>query len=241
MSSAANDLPFQHASQDLQAAAEMILLDQQACIKPGQESLSTPRAGSLASKKPSAQLLTLPDLETSVVGVSGRPQAGKDVFADYILATYAGVTKINFSDPIIDEVNSWLLPQQRQITASNKSRPACRKLLQAWGRARRNENEQHWVDTVKGRVLSALQDYSLVIVAGVRALSDLELIEALGGVCIRVERPDNPYSAEDAIETALDDQVGRMLTLQNPQQGNLAAYHGNIEALLSGPLSAAAN
>lgn len=180
--------------------------------------------------EPLPELLPLPELSISVVGVAGKPRSGKDVFAEYMLSRYAGVERLNFSDPIIGEVNDWLSQYDRLITPANKSHPLHRTLLQVWGRARREEYEGYWVRSLREAV--AASGAQLVIVAGVRAPSDLELIEELGGVCLRVERPGNPYVAEDPIEAALVGLDDRMLTLVNPCEDELEPYVQNIEAML---------
>ena len=187
---------------------------------------------------PSASSLKpLPSLSHQVVGVSGKPHSGKDVFADYMIANYERVERLNFSDPIIEEVNLWLAKSGRCITAGNKSHPAHRKLLQVWGRARRLEEEDYWTSRLIASVTRAKRRSDLVIVAGVRAPSDLALVESSGGVCLRVERPGNPYQAEDAIEQALDDHADQMIGLLNPSENDLEAYVSNIELLLKSGLS----
>jgi len=178
------------------------------------------------------ELKKLPELTVSIIGVSGRPHSGKDVFADYLLSHYQGVARLNFSDPIIAEANRWLALKGRRITAANKSNPLHRRLLQLWGRSRRFECEQYWVRSLHQAVQDAQKESQLVIVAGVRAESDLALIEQIGGICLRVTRPGNPYRAEDPIEAALDCHLGRMTELFNPAEDDLGPYILNIEALI---------
>lgn len=175
--------------------------------------------------------LPLPEgLSANLVGVSGKPRSGKDVFAEYICANYEGVERLNFSDPILSEVNGWLRPSGRLITQANKSNPLHRTLLQVWGRARRFEYEQYWVRSLRQAIEGS--EAQLVIACGVRAPSDLELVEELGGICLRVVRPGNPYEAEDPIEAALSGYEDRLRELTNPSEDDLAPYVQNIEALL---------
>lgn len=180
--------------------------------------------------EPLPELMELPEMSVRVLGVAGKPRSGKDVFAEYMLSRYKGVERLNFSDPIIQEVNDWLAQYERMITPANKSHPLHRRLLQVWGRARREEYEDYWVRSLREAISASPAE--LVIVCGVRAPSDLELIEELEGVCLRVERPGNPYQAEDPIEAALSGCEDRMSTLTNPSEDDLDPYVQNIEALL---------
>ena len=177
-------------------------------------------------------LRKLPPLTVKIVGICGRPQSGKDVFADWMITNYQGVERMNFSDPIIEEVNQWLQKSGRKITPGNKSHPLHRKLLQLWGRGRRLENENYWTDSLRKKI--AASKASLVIVAGVRAPSDLALIREMGGDCLRISRPGNPYSAEDPIERALDDY--RIDEIINPFENDLGPYTDNIEKSLQAGL-----
>lgn len=174
----------------------------------------------------------LPETAPHLIGLSGKPRSGKDVVADYLIERYASVAKINFSEPIIEEVNQMITPHK--ITESNKSDSDYRALLQAWGTARREEREDYWVDLLRDRIRSLSEKNRLVVVCGVRALSDLALIEELGGEHWHVERPGNQYKAEHSIESQLD-QLDRsqMKIIENPVEDDLAPYLRNIEAALN--------
>ena len=185
--------------------------------------------------EPQPGLRPLPETAPTIIGLSGYPRSGKDVAANYLIETYASVAKVNFSDPIIDEVNSFLSPHGHQINESNKSQPMYRALLQSWGTARRVEDEGYWVDSLRARVRDLSVDNRLVLVCGLRALSDAALVEELGGQHWRVVRPGNDYQAEHAIERQLDDlSDDEVVVVENGDEGNLASYQSNIdEALLS--------
>jgi len=178
---------------------------------------------------------TLPLGVPGVIGVTGKPRSGKDVVADYLEAHFVDVARVNFSDPIIEEVNSWLSNSGHQITQGNKSHMTYRKLLQAWGMARREAEPDYWTRQLSLQI-KALQDggIKLVLVCGVRTPSDLELVENLGGSCWYILRPGNDYQAKHDIETALDGiDPSRFTYIENPSEGNLAPYEDNIrEALL---------
>lgn len=182
--------------------------------------------------RPLSAPLPLPPLSVWLIGVSGKPHSGKDVFADYLASRYAQVEVLNFSDLVIGEANHWMALTGREITAANKSEPLHRRLLQLWGRARRFESENYWVDSMRERLLEARSRSQLVVLCGVRAESDLRLVEELSGVCVRVNRPGNTYVADDPIESELDGERLRMLELLNPEEGDLKPFISNIEVLV---------
>ena len=177
----------------------------------------------------------LPQDAPKIIGVAGQPRCGKDVVADYLEAHYLHTQRVNFSDPIISEINQWLEPSGHQITQGNKSNTLYRSLMQAWGMARREQQSDYWTIQLKQRIQEMqLNGIKLVIVCGVRTLSDLELVEQLGGQCWQVVRPGNSYQAKHDIETALDQVDKRRLPqILNPAEGDLTPYEENIRQILS--------
>ena len=187
------------------------------------------------ARYPQATQEPLPGDAPRVIGVAGRPRCGKDVVADYLEAHYQKTQRINFSDPIITEINQWLESSGHRITQGNKSNPLYRSLLQAWGMARREQQPDYWTVQLQTRIRSMQETGTeLVIVCGVRTPSDLELVEGLGGKCWQVVRPGNDYQARHDIETALDKVEGdRLPQILNPVEGDLAPYEENIRQILS--------
>ncbi len=191
--------------------------------------------------EPSADPLELPAGAPPVIGLAGKPRAGKDVVADYLQARYAGVARTAISDQIVEEANAWLaaapglLGRRHRITPENKSLPQYRRLLQFWGLRRRGENPRHWVEKVIAAAGRMRQDGArLVIITGVRMPSDMEMVSDLGGVTWKVERPGNPYQAEHAIEAGLDSVPdSEFVVISNPAEGDLAPYEANIVAALN--------
>jgi hypothetical protein len=216
-----DSLPFAVKEDILQASEAALLMEP---LARGEESIKSRRGSE-----------TLPATSPRLIGISGRPRAGKDAIAEGILSRYKDVDRINFSDMIIDEVNAWLKGTGHRITEDNKSDARYRHLLQAWGMARRAESKTYWTDSVKKRVRDLWNEGSrLVLVCGVRAVSDLEAIEDLGGEHWRVVRPANEYSAEHAIEKQLDDlPAERQTVIENDSEGDLASLHGKVYDLLS--------
>ena len=177
----------------------------------------------------------LPRGLTPLIGLSGKARAGKDTIADYILSRYAGVSRLNFSDPIIAEANAWLDGTGHQITEGNKSEPVYRHLLQSWGASRRTEESDYWTRQLQQRVKDLWAGGStLVLLCGVRTPTDLELVEKLGGGHWRVIRPGNRYRAEHQIEKMLDELPRETMTvIENPAEGDLGVLYARVDAALA--------
>lgn len=181
----------------------------------------------------------LPTSAPRLIGVVGAPHSGKDVIADHLIARYAGVGRLAFSDVIIAEANRWLEAFGRRIDVETKSDPTYRLLLQTFGVVRRREDERYWVDQVASRIRRLWSDgVRLVVTTGVRAPSDSELIRDLGGELWRVRRPGHSSDASmHPIERMLDDLPDSDFdaVLINGVEGDLAPYIAEIERTLHSP------
>lgn len=218
------ELHSESTARDLKQAIEAISEMEPLPLLPGEDLPLEKEARTLGSGAP------------KLIGISGRPRAGKDTIADSVLARYRNVRRINFSDLIIDEINDWLAGTGHKLTEGNKSDPAYRLLMQAWGMARREEDPNYWTDSIK-RTIENYWDSGtdLVLVCGVRALSDLEAIEELGGEHWRVVRPANAYQAEHEIEKQLDElPPERQTVFINDSEGNPGALHEKVYQTLEG-------
>ena len=79
-----------------------------------------------------------------------------------------------------------------------------RKLLQLWGTEyRRSQKESYWSDKGREKILATP---GLVFIDDLRFYNEAELIQDLGGVLIRIERPGGPFisTPEHPSETSLD-------------------------------------
>jgi len=182
----------------------------------------------------------LPDDVPHIYGVRGYPRSGKDVVADYLLANYEGIERFATSDPIRAEVNDYLSHypdaegQVHLITPENKSDPNYRLILQDWAVARRAEDPDYWYKKYKQWVEERLEAGTrLVMLTGVRAPNEVELVHELQGDVLWPQRPGNPYRAEHPIEHMLDHlPESDFVIIHNPVEGDLVPYEENIEAAI---------
>lgn len=192
----------------------------------------------LALYEAQAELKRLPASAPHVVGLCGAARSGKDLAADMLQARYEGVARFAFSDRILAEANAFLASYGHRIDEHNKSLWQYRHLLQAWGMGRRVEDPDYWTRQVSEHVRHLQADGArLVVVTGVRTLTDVQVIQELGGVLWRVERPNNTYQvgggAAAAIESALRDVPDTAFrVVLNPVEGDLIPYEDNVEAAL---------
>jgi len=90
-----------------------------------------------------------------------------------------------------------------------------RTLLQTYGTEyRRNQNRNYWTDRGKERILSA---QGHVFVDDIRFPDEVEMIHDLGGMVVRIERPDDSYGgkSDHTSETSLDGYSGFDVTVIN--------------------------
>jgi hypothetical protein len=189
----------------------------------------------------------LPAEVPRVLGITGFSRSGKDTVPNYLLRTYAGVTRFAYSDPIIDEVNIFLTPHGYHIDQESKTEPHFRHLLQIFGSGRRYEDPDYWntpiIETVRG-----LRDVGtrLTIISGLRftvdpdtgEISDRDLttVYAVEGEIWNVDRP----GLQDSGVAAHYNEAGLATMgpkdfdgwLVNGVEGDLEACYENLEALL---------
>lgn len=179
----------------------------------------------------------VPDGAPRLLGLAGAPRAGKDVIAAALAGHYQGVRRVAFSDPIIAEVNAFLAPHGRSICERTKSHGPYRRLLQQWGLMRRRETENYWTARL-GELIGTLHADGVrcVIATGVRAPSDVELIETLGGVVWRVVRPgaqaDTSHPIERALSAMPDGRFGAVIA--NRTEGDTEAFCADARRAFAG-------
>ena len=138
-----------------------------------------------------------------IIGVAGRKRVGKDSTADHFTNIYNNTIKINFSDPILEEVNAMLAVHNIKIDSDNKER--YRPLLQEWGDLRREQDEDYWNKQVEQKINRCVENgEKLILACGPRAASEFEMIKACGGELWKVIRPleaTDQHSTEQSVDT----------------------------------------
>ncbi|HAR43493.1 MAG TPA: hypothetical protein DCS07_12815 [Bdellovibrionales bacterium] len=105
-----------------------------------------------------------------------------------------------------------------------------RQLLQLWGTEyRRAQKESYWADKGKEKILAT---EGLIFVDDIRFPDEAEMIQDLGGVLIRIERPGGPFisTPDHPSETSLDGCNMFNWTLFNG--GSLDEFKAEVEKLM---------
>lgn len=138
-----------------------------------------------------------------LIGCVGYAGAGKDSFADQMVKEF-GYVKLGFADKLYElalKLNPiiWKLPfPQRLKTIVDKKGwtkakriPGVRKYLQWLGTEVGREvfGEDIWINTLKPKIESLLQNGKSVIITNVRFENEAQYIEELGGSIVLVTRP----------------------------------------------------
>jgi hypothetical protein len=131
----------------------------------------------------------LPGQAPFLVAAYGKKRAGKTTVADFLAIHFEDVVEINFSAPMIEEVNSFLAHSGHLVNDHNKADVRYRFLLQVWAEARRFEQADYWTERILGSARSALAGGArMVIAAGLRQPDELDAFYAEGGEVWKVAR-----------------------------------------------------
>ncbi len=132
-------------------------------------------------------------MRMKVIGLCGKPKAGKNAVAKIAADLVPGTAILNFSEPIIEECAKLLsadgsAPVTPEMIEADKEH--YRPFLQWYGfdHVRRNDPE-HWVREIEERLDHAeTAGAPLAVVCGVRALNEWVMIVRRGGVVYQVIR-----------------------------------------------------
>jgi hypothetical protein len=132
---------------------------------------------------PSAQNLK----RMKVIGLCGKPKAGKNAVAEITAGLVPGTVILNFSEPIIGECAK-LLSVEPEIIEADKE--YYRPFMQWYGYDhKRREDEEYWVRKIEAKLDEAEEAGApLAVVCGVRAINEWVMIVRRGGVVYEVIR-----------------------------------------------------
>ena len=144
-----------------------------------------------------------------IIGLAGAARAGKDTVADML--ALLGFIKIGFADPLYDAMNA-MFGWTREFIEAHKEEPvgpgskSPRFLMQTlgteWGRDM--VSSTLWIDIWKQR---AQRTGAHVAVPNVRFENEALAIRDMGGVVMRVVRPDAPAVRAHVSEAGLPDDL----------------------------------
>ena len=161
-------------------------------------------------------------MNKQIIGISGKMQHGKTTLARFIQQELdkrgRACTIQGFAGPLKADLNSL------GINVSDKS-AINRRLMQAYGQAKRAQDPEYWILRWEQAVLRD-DKHDVVIVDDVRFQNELEYLNRLGGLVLRVQkvalelvRPEH----DDLSETDLDRAAFRYI---------IAAEAGDLQPLM---------
>ena len=162
-----------------------------------------------------------------VIGIAGKKRHGKDAVAKIIM-NYAKehghvAVKRAMADPLKEECAKMIVEElasnsscsfnlttyYEQVLAdmnSDETKEKYRLLLQWWGTEfKRSIDPDYWVKRLKVWLSVAKNYVDLVVIPDVRFVNEIETVKQLGGIVIRVERPQLVQCDTHASEKLLDD------------------------------------
>jgi len=122
-----------------------------------------------------------------VIGLCGKPRAGKNAVAEIVAELVPGTVIITFSDEIVAECGKSLSIDPAVINADKEH---YRPFMQWYGYDhKRREDEEYWVKKIEAKIEAAeAAGAPLAVVCGVRAINEWVMIVRRGGVVYEVIR-----------------------------------------------------
>lgn len=141
-----------------------------------------------------------------LIGLSGRKRSGKDTVYAIIQeeAERLRPARVAFADALKEEVSALLNVPIAELEA-DKAR--FRGILQWWGTEwRRAQNPNYWIDQTRKKILALKGISGLIVATDVRFPNEAELIENMGGVVVRISRPEannvtDPHPSEVVMDS----------------------------------------
>jgi hypothetical protein len=155
----------------------------------------------------------------SIYAFTGKKQSGKSTAVAY-LHSLRGMTKVNFKDALVGEIVQNfpdLIPhiieytERRNYDGGNpltvarliaEKPPLFRTLMQNYGtEVRRRDDPDYWVNQWKESVRQVKGD---ITTDDVRFANEAKAVREMGGVVIRIVRPDQTNTDTHVSETEMD-------------------------------------
>lgn len=185
-----------------------------------------------------------------IIGITGHAQHGKDTIGDLLVQEY-GFTRLSFAEPMKEEVarvyRPVLLQYGRELGCDPRTvipfnddaivanliatkPPLVRKLMQVHGTdLRRAEDAHYWVH----KWLQAWRNRDQIVATDVRFLNEAAAIRRIGGIVVKVIRPDMPVDLSHPSESELTRILVSHTFLND---GTIDQLHEQVRAWAKGAL-----
>jgi len=134
-----------------------------------------------------------------VFGISGVARSGKDTFASYLINKFQKKgfpsLRLSFADAVKKDMDGFLKENLNisAFTVKNKEKEIIRPLLVCYATdvCRNKIHKNFWIDKIKPRVLSCVNEKVVSVIPDVRYENEAKWIKSLGGYIIHIERSGN--------------------------------------------------
>lgn len=182
---------------------------------------------------------------SALVGLIGKKRSGKDTLAATLVEEF-GFQRFAFADPLKDAVSRLPIPVYDTLTERPRYRclkdvlsehgwegakeiRAVRRLLQEYGVAIREIQEDFWVRATLDRAVQHTHETGPSVITDVRFPNEADEVRDAGGMIVRIVRPGQDSTDTHASEVALDDYEEDVLVAND---GSLEALAGKARALI---------
>ncbi|MDG1173566.1 MAG: hypothetical protein P8M67_04640 [Opitutales bacterium] len=137
-----------------------------------------------------------------IIGLAGVARSGKDSFFNFCQNTKVnGKTNLRFAfaDELKSELDQFILKEFNisSFTECSREKEIIRPILVSYGMAKRKISEgKYWVEKVKSKI-EFIKDSHNCFITDVRFSNEVDQIKKLGGICIHIERFNNPPANEE--------------------------------------------
>lgn len=173
-----------------------------------------------------------------IIAFTGKMGVGKSTACKFF-TDQPDCEKLGFKDALLREVDERMgpvldiastlynIPREELF---QKKPPLIRALLQNYGtEVRRRDDENYWAKQWKSKAYSELLRGNSVVVDDVRFLNEAEAVRELGGIIVRLTRPDITTTGSHQSELEMDAIVPDHVIETQP--GDLAALKEALAAL----------
>jgi len=171
-----------------------------------------------------------------LIGLSGKAGVGKTTAADYLISK--DFFKVGFKDALVAEITRNFPDLLREIEkvepfdpSMRTKGPLLRALMQNYGtEVRRKDEASYWLDQWKARTELLLAEGKHVVCDDARFLNEVEAIRSLGGVIVRLTRPDVQNTGTHQSELEMY-AIEPDFTIET-QNGDLSALYTGLEGII---------
>ncbi len=161
-------------------------------------------------------------IEKLIIGLSGKPKAGKTEVANYLANNHGFTTHIEMSDQVIQE--SQLMLAAIGVNYDPHRKGDFRLLLQWIGHFRRIDDPDYWLRAIDNVTAPAS-------IGGIRYINEIDRIHERGGMVWQIKRKLADNNDPAPTEVQLDNFSGFDAILDN--NSSLADLYLKIDSLIS--------